>query len=171
MTGKERKFVDEYLVDLNAYEAARRAGYKHNTAKNAASWLKPERTVKPAVCEAVANRMAELSKRTGVTAERVLREISRVAFANITDAIDVETGKVRADALRDDTAAIQSVRIRKSDNGVECEVRFWDKNEALKMLGKYTSVLTDVIKVDGAVPVIIDDTGEDEPTRGRIGDE
>ena len=171
MTGKERRFVDEYLIDLNAYAAALRAGYKPATAKNAASWIDGARPGKPQVREAVEMRMAELSKRTGVTAERVVHELARIAFANATDAVDPISGRVREDADRDDTAAIQSVKVKSGDDFTEREVKFGDKIRALELLGKHLGMFTDVVKVDGAVPVIIDDTGEDDPTQGRIGHE
>ena len=53
MTGKERRFVDEYLIDLNACAAALRAGYAHSTARNASAWIDEKRPEKPKVREAV----------------------------------------------------------------------------------------------------------------------
>lgn len=159
MTGKERRFVDEYMVDLNAYAAALRAGYAPATAKNASSWLDESRPGKPKVREAVEKRMAELSKRTGVTAERVMHELARIAFANATDVVDAKSGNVRPDADRDDTAAIQSVRVRAGESP-EHEIKFCDKIRALELLGKHLGMFAESVKIDGAVPVIVDDMAE-----------
>lgn len=169
MTGKERRFVDEYMIDLNAYAAALRAGYAPATAKNASSWLDAARPGKPKVREAVEKRMAELSKRTGVTAERVMHELARIAFANATDVVDTKSGNVRPDADRDDTAAIQSVRVRDGLESTEHEIKFCDKIRALELLGKHLGMFAENVKIDGAVPVIVDDVDEAEQPQGKIG--
>jgi phage terminase small subunit len=80
LTDKERRFVEEYLVDLCATAAALRAGYAPGTARNA-----EKVKTKPAVRDAIDRAMAERSKRTGVNADRVIRELATVAFAKVSD--------------------------------------------------------------------------------------
>lgn len=172
MTGRERAFVSEYLIDLNAYAAAVRAGYAPSTARNAASWIDEARPAKPKVRELLEKQMAERSKRTGVTADRVILELARIAFANVTDVVNVNTGRVLEDANREDTAAIAGIRMKNGENFTEVEVKFADKLKALELLGKHMGMWVDNVKIDGSVPVIVDDTDapEDAPS-GKTGDE
>ncbi len=157
MTDMERLFADEYLIDLNAYAAALRAGYKRSTARNAASWIDEAHPKKPRVRELIDKHMAERSRRTGITQDRVLRELARVGFANVTDIIDQSTGGIRRGACRDDTAAVTSTRCRATEDGMEWEVKMTDKVKALELMGRHLGMFTDNVKIDGAVPVVIDD--------------
>ena len=78
MTAKQRRFVEEYLIDLNATQAAIRAGYKVESAQQMGS----ENLSKPVINAAIERAMAAQSRRTGVTADRVIRELARIAFVN-----------------------------------------------------------------------------------------
>lgn len=71
MTKKQKRFVEEYLIDLNATQAAIRAGYSPATAKE----IGCENLTKPNISEAIAKAMAERSRRTGVNQDRVLQEL------------------------------------------------------------------------------------------------
>ena len=156
MTDRDKRFAEEYIIDLNASAAAIRAGYSPKTAKDAAAWIREENPQKPQVKAMVERLMAERSRRTGITADRVLTEIAKIAFVNAGDLIDFESGKVRQDARRVDKAAIQSIT-SKTGKIEEHEVKLMDKTRALELLGKHLGMFTDNVKVDGAVPVIIDD--------------
>jgi phage terminase small subunit len=79
LTPKQAAFVREYLVDLNATQAAIRAGY---SAKTAAS-IGEENLRKPDIKAAIAVAMAERAKRTEVTADRVVQELAKLAFSDI----------------------------------------------------------------------------------------
>lgn len=59
MTKKQKRFVEEYLIDLNATQAAIRAGYSPTTAKE----IGCENLTKPNISEAIAKAMAERSLR------------------------------------------------------------------------------------------------------------
>lgn len=157
LTDKQKHFVEEYLIDLNATQAAIRAGYSVKNADNISSQLMG----KTHVAEAVAKATAERSRRTGISADRVLNELAKIAFVNITDVAD-QSASLKEDANRDDTAAVQSVRVKTTitDNGdtVEKEIKLADKVKALDLLGKHLGIFNDKIKVEGALPVIL--TGE-----------
>jgi phage terminase small subunit len=107
--------------------------------------------------------MAERSRRTGISADRVLQELARLAFVNPTDVIDVTDATVKEDVSNDDLAAIQSVKIKtiptKNGSGVEREVKLNDKIRALELLGKHLGMFKDKIELSGDVGVvqIIDD--------------
>lgn len=156
MTQRDNMFAHEYIIDLNASAAAIRAGYSPKTAKDAAAWIREEDPKKPKVKELVDRLIAERSRRTGVTADRVLIELAKVAFANAGDIVDFETGKVRKDARKDDKAAIQSVSVKRGKSD-EYDVRLLDKTRALELLGKHLGMFTDNVSLDVKEPVIRDD--------------
>lgn len=136
LTAKEACFVDEYLIDLNATQAAIRAGYSPKTARQIASRL----LSKANISAAIACAMAERSKRTGVTQDRVINELAKVAFLKMTDVVDAE-GRIRDDATDEDRACIESIKYKSSttDMGVseEREVKVSSKLKALEMLGRH----------------------------------
>lgn len=157
LTPKMAAFVEEYPVDLNQTQAAIRAGYAPKYAAQIASELMG----KPAVRDAIAVTMAERSKRTGVAADRVVRELARVAFVNAADVISMKDATIREDANVDDLAAIASVKVKQmygDVEGIEREVKLYDKLKALELLGKHLGMFTDKLTISGELPVkIVDD--------------
>jgi phage terminase small subunit len=149
LTAKQQKFVDEYLIDLNATQAAIRAGYKKTeyTDTNANKLLENTR-----IREAVDKSMAERSRRTGINQDRVIQELARIAFVNPQNVINSEDASIRADATEDDLACIQSVKVKTMDgekgSSVEREVRLNDKMRALELLGKHLGMFKDKVELD-----------------------
>ena len=134
MTDKQERFCEEYMIDLNATQAAIRAGYSPRTAREQAA----QNLAKLNIQNRIAQLQAEQSRRTGVTADRVVRELAKIAFANASDLIDPETASVKLDASRDDLAAIQSIKVKSfGEDGLEHEVKLADKLRALDLLGKH----------------------------------
>lgn len=162
MNDRDRRFVDEYLVDFDAKNAAIRAGFSPKTAKDAYKWVDAQRPKKPAVRAEIERAMARASRRTGVTVERILEELARIAFSDITDVADAD-GKLLEGIDRADAAAVMSVRVKRGDDFTENEVRMYDKLRALELLGKRFGMFTDKVRLDGPVPVIIDDASEEAP--------
>lgn len=159
MTKKQKRFVEEYLIDLNATQAAIRAGYSPATAKE----IGCENLTKPNIAAAVSQAMAERSRRTGINQDRVLQELARIGFAKITDVVDPETAKIRADASDDDLACIQSIKIKPSEFGTEREVKLYDKKSALVDLGKHLGLFKDKVELNGDMDLHITvDYGEDD---------
>lgn len=146
LTDKQQRFVDEYLIDLNATQAAIRAGYSAKTADQQGSRLLANVKVKQAVAEKQANR----SKRTGVNQDRVVLELAKVAFAKMTDIVD-SNGRIKEDASPDDLACIESIKFKESDNeyggSVEREVKIASKLKALELLGKHLGMWSDKFNV------------------------
>ena len=159
LTEKQRRFVDEYLIDLNATQAAIRAGYSVKTAREQAS----QNLTKLNIQQAISEKMAERSKRTGVNQDRIVLELAKIAFVNAADVIDSEDATIKAGATADDTAAIQSVKVKviptKEGEGVEREIRLNDKLKALELLGKHLGMWNDKLDVNLNIPVVI--SGED----------
>ena len=155
LTEKQQRFVDEYLIDLNATQAAIRAGYSAKTADVQGSRML-------ANCKAISIAMAERSKRTGINQDRVVLELARIAFVKMTDIIDSD-GKIKDDATDDDLACIESVKYKSSESdtglSVEREVKISPKLKALELLGKHLGMWNDKLDVNITQPIVI--TGED----------
>lgn len=160
LTEKQQRFIDEYLIDLNATQAAIRAGYSVKTAREQAS----QNLTKLNIQQAISEKMAERSKRTGVNQDRIVLELAKIAFVNAADVIDSDDATIKADATADDTAAIQSVKVKviptKEGEGVEREIRLNDKLKALELLGKHLGMWNDKLDVNVNIPVVI--SGEDD---------
>lgn len=163
MTKKQKRFVEEYLVDLNATQAAIRAGYSPQTARD----IGCENLTKPNIQNAIATAMADRSRRTGINQDRVIQEIAKLAFLNPVDVIDMDEATIKGEANRDDTACIGSVKVKvipgEGGNITEREVKTYDKLKALELLGKHLGMFTDKLKMEGNLPVVImgDDQLED----------
>lgn len=148
MTQKQKRFIEEYLIDLNATQAAIRAGYSPDTAQQTGS----ENLSKPVIRAQIDRAMAERSKRTGVNAERVVQELAKIAFVNAAEVIDPKTATVKEDALPEDTAAIQSVKVKTfGEDGLEREIKMADKLKALELLGKHLGMFKDKIELSGGL--------------------
>lgn len=158
LTEKQQRFVDEYLIDLNATQAAIRAGYSAKTADVQGSRMLGNVKVQQAIAEAMAKR----SKRTGVNQDRVVLELAKLAFVKMTDLVDSE-GRIKTDATDDDLSCIESIKYKESDNefggSVEREVKISSKLKALELLGKHLGMWNDKLDVNIASPIVI--TGED----------
>ena len=85
------------------------------TAPDTAKSIGSENLTKPDLQARIAKAMAERSKRTGVNADRVVMELAKIAFVNAGDVIDAETATLKPDAAKEDTAAIQSVKVKPSE--------------------------------------------------------
>lgn len=139
---KQQQFVAEYLVDLNATQAAIRAGYSPKTAGvQGFDLLK-----KPEIAAAIERLRNEHAKNTGLTVERVLTEAMRLAFFDIRKLTDADGNPLPINQLDDDTAAaiqgleLATERMRGDEEGAETVVRKYkvaDKNSALERLFKH----------------------------------
>lgn len=147
LTPKQKAFCDEYLIDLNATQAAIRAGYSTKTAKDIGS----ENLAKPNIRAYIDKAIAERSKRTGINQDRIIRELARIALVNANNVIDVNSATVREDASEDDTAAIASIKVKttpfEDGEGVEREIKFADKLKALELLGKHLGMFKDKVEL------------------------
>lgn len=91
LTEKQQRFVDEYLVDLNATQAAIRAGYSADTARA----IGHENLTKPDIQLAIAEARKAQQQRTQITADRVVLELGLIAFADARELVEVKTGCCR----------------------------------------------------------------------------
>ncbi|MEA5016130.1 MAG: terminase small subunit [Candidatus Limiplasma sp.] len=152
---KHEQFCQEYLLDLNRTQAYIRSGYSPKNAESAAARLYANVKVRARVDELLAAR----SVRTGVTQDRVVRELARIAFLDPTKLADMGKATVQEDATEDDRAAIAAIKVKSGEDFTEREVKFADKLKALELLGKHLNMFTDTLQLTGEVPRIVDDIG------------
>lgn len=173
LTPKQRLFVQEYLIDLNATQAALRAGYSVNNAHKIGSQLLDN----PRIKQAIELAMYERELRTKVTQDRVIQELAKIAFINPTDVVDSYDASLHNGAAREDTAAISSIRVKRLPTregfGVEREIKLHDKIRALELLGKHLRLFNDKLNITAdAVVRIVDDLSDSKDdvaeTNGEI---
>jgi phage terminase small subunit len=155
LTAKQQQFVREFLIDLNASDAARRAGYSLRTAEQQGYQL----LRKPAVAAAIAEAQAERAQRTEVTADQVLAELARIGFANMLDFVKIgASGHPVPDFSsldRDKAAALIEVTLdryvdsQREAGGEVRRVKFKlaDKRAALVDLGKHLGLFKDRLEI------------------------
>jgi len=168
LTPKQSLFIQEYLKDLNATQSYIRAGYKatgHIAEVNSSKLL---RTAK--VQDELKKAMARREKRTEVTQDRVIKELSKVAFSNMSDYCTFTTQKTileyegdgtpiygyaqvieMKDSTEMDTTAISEISSK--DN--HFRFKLYDKIKAIELLGKHLGMFKDKVELsgNGAEPV------------------
>lgn len=137
MTPKNRIFVHEYLIDLNATQAALRAGYRKGYARRAGFVLLRN----PAIAAAVAAGMAARSRRLEIDGDRVMKEFAKIAFANIgrvavwgKDGVEL---REHTEISEDDAAAIVELSLDGKHRG---RIKLHDKRAALEVLGRHVGI-------------------------------
>lgn len=154
LNSKQARFVEEYLIDLNATQAAIRAGYSERTAQEQSSRLLSN----VMVSEAVSKAMAARSDRTEITQDMVLRELAKIGFGDIRKLFSDGGSLLPVNELDDDTAAcLSSIEIttRKVRGGDDDEVeevskvKLWDKRAALVDIGKHLGMFKDKLEISG----------------------
>lgn len=169
LTPKQQRFVEEYLVDLNATAAYKRAGY---TAKGNAAEVNAARLLRNAQVQfAVETARTELSKRTEITQDKVLSELAKIGFADMRkllrwtgnlpkmdEAAAEVTGEVEisvanfiqlfdSDELDDDIAAAISEISQTKDGALK--VKLHDKQAALVSIGRHLGMFKDKVEHTG----------------------
>jgi phage terminase small subunit len=163
---RQQRFVAEYLIDLNATQAAIRAGYSKKTAHA----IGAENLTKPEIQAAVTAGRESLAERTDTTAERVIEEYKRIAFANMRDFAHwsgQDAGFIDSESLTDEQhACISEVQAEEIQMGAEVvkrkiKVKLHDKLKALDSLSRHLGLFAkDALQITGAngsplMPVVI----------------
>jgi len=136
LTEKQRRFCEEYLIDLNAtraYKAAYPSIKKESTAAQAGSRML--RNVK--VAEHIRERMEDRQKRTEITQDRVLRELAAIAFADVTDIVSFNGGRVVIKPTDDLPRETRKIIAGIKEGQYGTEVKTYDRIRALELLGKH----------------------------------
>jgi len=127
LTDKQRTFCEEYMIDLNATQAAIRAGYSKKTAQQISS----ETLLKPVVQEYIQELQQERSDNTSISAESVLRRINMVAnrCLQIEPVIEIQDGE-------------------ETPTGVY-KFEHSGANKALEMLARHNGLFNDKLGITG----------------------
>jgi len=150
LTPKQKLFVKEYLVDLNATQAALRAGYSERSAHAQGK----ENLQKPPIREKIDKALAERSERTEVTADKVLRELARIAFSELREAVEWDASGVElknsGDLHEDISRAISEVsESRGAGRETKLGIKLHSKTRALEMLGRHLGMWKKYIRLSG----------------------
>lgn len=154
MNAREERFCEEYMIDMAPKAAAIRAGYSPSTAEKAWKWINEDHPSKPLLRARIDMLRAEQSRRTGITADRVLRELAAIGFADASGLIG-EDGAIDRESDPESARAIASIRVTQGDFP-SIEIRMTDKNKALELMGKHLGLFTDQVNVNmGQMPKIV----------------
>ncbi|EFL51738.1 Terminase small subunit [Solidesulfovibrio fructosivorans JJ]] len=155
LTDRQRRFVEEYLVDLRPAAAALRAGYNAKYAVAAGNRVKNLPHVRAAIEEA----MGERSKRLGITQDRVVLELARIAFADIREFVDWDAGGVTLRASReltpDQTACVAEIVENAGKAGKGLRIKLHGKTQALAALARHLGGREAAEEASGARPVTV----------------
>lgn len=168
LTEQQKAFVENYPLDLNATQAAVRAGYSPHTADRQGARLLKNAGVR----DALATVLAERSKRTGVNADRVLRELARIAFADIRSVVTWEPDGIHLreamELAEDDAAAIASVEWKIS----RTTVTFGEGEDAGTMTRE--DIIAASVKLNdklGAINLLMKHLGMNAPIKVDLSDQ
>jgi phage terminase small subunit len=156
LTAKQEQFVAEYLIDLNATQAAIRAGYSEKTAGSQGFDL----LKKPEIQAAIAAAQQKRAERTEITQDRVLQELARIAFFDLRK-LYREDGSLKAmHELDDDAAAVLAgVDVVETKGGeghipeFTKKVKIPDKVGALGLAMRHLGMLKDKVEHTGSVTI------------------
>jgi phage terminase small subunit len=154
VTPKQEQFCREYLIDLNATQAAIRAGYSAKTAGQTAN----ENLKKPQIQARVAELQNERQERTDITADRVLEALATIAFMDPRRVYRPD-GQINPTEIPDDLA--------KAVAGIEpgqygTKIKFNDRLKALELIGRHLAMFTDKVETkitEGQVTIFLPDNG------------
>lgn len=149
LTDKQIQFIEQYLIDFNATQAAIRCGYSKKTAKEQASRL----LTKVNIQHELSKRFTDKANKVGISRERTMEEIGRIAFSDIRRFFDANGNLKALSDLDDESAAVlSSMEVDelfdgygedRQQVGVTKKVRLWDKLKALEMLAKHFKIYSD----------------------------
>jgi len=145
LTPKQSAFIDEYMVDLNATQAAIRAGYSEKTARSQGQRL----LTNVDIANELQKRIDKRSERTEVTQDMVIDELAKIGFSNVQKLVTSHGGVINVEDMDEAVAAsISSIEIviqpsgEYDDDGGKIyenvkKIKLWDKQQALLNLGKH----------------------------------
>lgn len=147
LTPKQQRFVEEYLIDLNATQAAIRSGYSEKTA----AVIGAENLIKPNIAKAIADAEAKREERTQIDSDYVLKRLVEIDQMDVLDIMD-DDGNVKP--LRDWPKIwrqyISNIETISMDDGEGWlkKIKWPDKVKNLELLGKHVSVGAFKDKID-----------------------
>ena len=160
MTEKQKRFCDEYLIDLNAAQAAIRAGYSKKAAKQVGS----ENLTKPDLKKYIKDRMKEKEASLIADQDEVLKYLTSVMRREKKEQVVVTVAKETSKYVPDKSGALRKQTVKEEiPEVVEIDAKLSDSNKAAELLGKRYSLFTDKMEIDGDMDlnIKIDYGGDD----------
>lgn len=155
MTARQQRFADEYLIDLNATQAAIRAGYSEKTANRIAS----ENLSKLDIQEYIQKRMDEKSSELIAKQDEVLRQLTSTLRREETESVVVV---IKARRSFYDENGKKVIEEQEKPQIVQIPAKLSDVNKAAELLGKYHALWTDKTQIDADMKFNVTiDYGED----------
>jgi phage terminase small subunit len=152
LTPNQQRFVEEYLVDLNAAQAATRAGYSAKTARVQGAKLLTNPNIQAAIQAAQQARSGE----TKITAARVLQELALIAFQDPAEFFDFRGDRpIMRPACDIPEAARRAMSSIRFKDGEVAEVKFWSKDSALEKIGRHLGMFLEKIELTEKVKVVL----------------
>lgn len=153
LNDRQIRFAEEYIIDLNATQAAIRAGYSEKTAYSMGQRLLKNVEVQKHIHSLKDKR----SERTQITADRVLQEYAKIAFSDIRKLYNDNGTLKKITELDDDMAAcVVGLDVQEGVLDVK-KYKLADKKGALDSIGKHLGMFTDKIQLGGGVDISVDD--------------
>ena len=153
LSEKQKRFCDEYLIDLNATQAAIRAGYSQGTASEQSSRLLTNVKIQNYIAERMAQKDSELIASQDEVLQYLTKVMRREEKENVVVTLQTETSDYKADdtgVMRKYTTKKESVKV------VEIPTKVSDANKAAELLGKRYQLYTDKVQALGIiVPAIV----------------
>ncbi len=150
LTAKQKRFVDLYLVSLNATDAYQQA---YGCARNSADANGPKLIGKARIQQAIRDRQAKAAENTGVTPERVLAELAEIGFSRMDkfSAWGPEGVTLKASGALEAGAArcVAEVSETTSKDGGTVKFKLHDKVGALTLIGKHLGMFADRHEIAG----------------------
>ena len=155
---KQEKFCREYIIDLNATQAAIRAGYSEKTARQVGS----ENLSKPYIADRIAELQKEAFERCDLDADYVLKKFKKIADDDIANYLSFGMEGEQMVIKLKDSADIDTWNISEISMGKDGQFKFKThcKDNALLQLGKHLNLFTDKIDVNVSGDVNVRHTQE-----------
>ncbi len=142
LNAKQKRFCEEYVIDLNGTQAAIRAGYSEKTANEQASAL----LAKLSIQNYIAKLQEKKAIRINLKADDVINEIRKIAFADIKDFASFDKdGVIFYSSDKVDGTVISEVTSNRIGDKINMKFKLHDKMKALEMLGKHLRIFGDEI--------------------------
>ncbi|WP_181350492.1 terminase small subunit [Thalassobacillus sp. CUG 92003] len=151
MTEKQKRFCEEYLIDLNATQAAIRARYSKKTARQTAN----ENLTKPYIKEYIDQRLEEIQNEKIADQQEVLQYYTSVLRS---EELEEHAFTVTDKEFDEDGGMSMSERIET----IKLEPKIRDRNKAAEMIGKRYAMWTDKQQVENITPTFVEDVPDED---------
>jgi phage terminase small subunit len=171
MTAKQMRFCDEYLIDLNATQAAIRAGYSKKTA----GVIGAENLNKPYIREYIDQRLAEKEEALVAKQDEVMKYLTSVMRREETESVVVTLSEETTKYVPDDEGKMRKQTIKKEiPKIIQIPAKLSDSNKAAELLGRAYGIYSDRVEqeIDMELNVTVnygDQPEYEEPEQRKVG--